>query len=89
MTINKDFLESLRDGFNHITNISDPELVKTLREEGISIDSEGYYSFLFGEHKEYELAVEPLNTEGQYYIALYKNRVLLTVKLPVWIEQKK
>lgn len=83
----KDFSESLKDGFSHITDITDIQAVKKFREEGIRIDDEGYYSFAFGEHKEYELCIEPIGEDGQYQIALFKNRILLTEKLPVWTKK--
>jgi hypothetical protein len=80
----KPFLEVLQDGFQHITEISDPEVLKQLREDGILIDSEGLYVFSFGDSKEYDLRVEPYGEEGHYLIALYKNGVLLNNKIPVW-----
>lgn len=79
----KDFAESLRDGFTHITHLTDPVQITLLREEGILVDSEGYFSFSFGEHKEFELCFEPVGDEGEYLVALYKNRILLTQKVPV------
>jgi len=80
----KAFSEALADGFTHILEISDPELLKTLRDEGIQIDTEGYWSFSFGENKEYELCVEPLAEDGNFRMCLYKNRVLLTEPLIIW-----
>ena len=88
----KDFDEALRDGFTHIKELSDPAQIQTLRKEGVLIDEEGYYSFFFGEHKELELAIEPLmedeNEERMFYISLYKNRVRLTEPLPIWTRPK-
>lgn len=79
----KAFDKALRDGFQHITDISDPEQLGKLRREGIQVDQEGYWSFTFGERGEFELCLEPILDEGMYYVALYKNRVLLTEKLPI------
>ncbi len=81
----KDFAQSLRDGFTHITEITDKDTLEKLRGEGILIDTEGYYSFSFGEHKEFELCIEPYLQDGQYFVSIYKNRVLLNGKLPIWI----
>lgn len=85
----KSFAEALKDGFAHIKHITDPILSKSLHEEGI-LGDEGYYTFSFGEHKEYELAVEPAGREDEdiFYIALYKNRILLTEKLQIWIPKQ-
>lgn len=77
----KPFQEALTDGFKHLTQISDPDEVRRLREEGILVDSEGVYVFSFGEHHEYSLSIEPI-TEG-YLVSLYKNKVRLTEPLPV------
>lgn len=77
----KPFTEALADGFIHITEITDKDTLKQLRDEGILIDTEGYYVYSFGPEKEYELCIEPTQDEGTYFIALYKNRVLLTEKL--------
>jgi hypothetical protein len=84
----KKFEEALKDGFVHITEITDKETLDKLRAENIRIDEEGYYSFSFGDHKEFELCVEPIGDDGNYAIALYKNRVLLTQKLNVWKKMK-
>lgn len=85
----KDFSEALRDGFSHITEITDKEALYKLREDGIDVDGEGYWVYCFGENKEYELCIEPFGEEGQFYISLYKHRVRLTEKLPViWIAKK-
>lgn len=75
------FLEALKDGFKHLTNITNPELVKQLRNEGVLVDSEGIYVFTFGDSHEFMLAVEPIG-EG-YLISLYKNHVRITEPLPV------
>jgi hypothetical protein len=82
----KVFLEALKDSFLHIKEINNKDLIQELREEGVQIDAEGYYSFSFGDHKEFELAIEPIGPEGQFQIALYKNRVKLIDKLPIWIK---
>lgn len=79
----KPFIEALHDGFALVKEISDPATLKELRAQGILIDTEGYHTYSFGDRKEYELCVEPVGEEGTYYIALYKNRVLLTEKLLV------
>lgn len=80
---NKGFIEALKDGFQHITDITDPEQLKTLRADGIQVDAEGYWTYLFGDNKEFELRFEPILGEGMYYVSLYKNRVLLTEKIAV------
>jgi len=79
----KDFPEALKDGFQHILSISDPAQVRKMRDEGILVDGEGYWSFSFGEKGEYELCIEPILEEGMFYVSLYKQRVLLTERLPV------
>ncbi len=84
----KDFFEALKDGFIHVTEITDPETLKKLRSDDILIDEEGYYSFSFGEKKEFELCIEPFGEEGQYCISLYKNRVRLTERLPIWVNKR-
>lgn len=85
----KDFHSALIDGFLHITEITDPERLKRMREEGILVDSEGYYVFTFGDSKEYDLSIEPIGEEHEWLVALYKNGVLLTEKLHVWSQKKK
>lgn len=45
--------------------------------------TEGYYSFTFGNDNEYELCFEPLLWNNQMYVALYKNKELLTEKVVV------
>jgi len=77
----KPFQEALADGFKHIKNITDPELITSLRDQGILVDSEGVYTFSFGEKHEFSLNIEPIG-EG-YLISLYKNKVRLTEPLPV------
>lgn len=84
----KKFSEALRDGYNHIREITDPVFLRKMREEGIRIDDEGYYTYSFGEAKEYELRIEPVGNEGQYQIALYKLDVLLTEKLIIWKDKQ-
>ncbi len=39
--------------------------------------------FRFGDKTEYELAFEPLIFDNQMYVALYKNKILLTEKVVV------
>lgn len=91
--MNKDFFETLKDGFKHITEIGDPEEMAKLREDGVIVDDEGYYSFSFGEHHEFELCIEPLLEDSEdnamFKIALYKNRVLLTQKLEICVRKPK
>lgn len=41
------------------------------------------FSFRFGDNREYELCFEPLLFDKQMYVALYKNRELLTNKVVV------
>jgi hypothetical protein len=77
----KAFEESLKDGFRHIVNITDPKLLNKLRGESILVDDEGYYTFEFGDNKEYSLNVEPIG--NGYYISLYKNKIRITEPLPV------
>ncbi len=77
----KDFKTALRDGFNHIKEITDPNLLKQLRNEGVRVDDEGLHEFPFGDHKEYTLRVEPIGDEGHWQVALYKNEVLINEKL--------
>lgn len=79
----KPFGEVLADGFQHITEISDPDTLRQLREEGILIDTEGLYVFSFGDSKEFDLRVEPYGEEGHYFVAIYRNGVLINNKLPV------
>lgn len=43
-------------------------------------DEHGYWSLRDGE---YELCVEPLLFDGQWYVALYRNGGLVGEKLPV------
>ncbi len=85
--MDKPFYEALRDSFTHITQVSDPVALAKMREDGILIDTEGYYVFSFGEHKEYELRVEPIGEEQHYAISLYKNAVLLVHKLMIWTDK--
>lgn len=79
----KAFDEALKDGYEHITSISDPEQLRKLRQEGIQIDDAGYHSYFFGDNKEFELRLEPIIKENRWLVSLYKNNVLLTEKLPV------
>ncbi len=79
----KGFEEALKDGFVHVTEITDPELLRSLRADGVQIDAEGYHSFYFGDKKEFELRFEPILEDGMYYVALYLRNVLLTEKIPV------
>lgn len=48
-----------------------------------SLLAKGYYRFVFGDDKEYELCFEPLIFDTQYYVALYENQELLTEKVVV------
>lgn len=51
-------------------------------EEGYSL-KDGCMCFTFGDNKEYQLCFEPLLTVGQFYVALYKNKNLLTTKVVI------
>ena len=82
----KSFIEALNDGFVHITELTDSKHIEQLRSDGVLVDTDGYWVFSFGEHKEFELCIEPL-AENRYYVSLYKNRVLITEKLPVCINE--
>lgn len=53
-------------------------------QKGFKQTSNGdYWSFVFGDDGEYELAFEPLFFDGQHYVALYKNKELLTEKVVI------
>lgn len=41
------------------------------------------FTFRFGDNREYELCFEPLLFDKQMYVALYRNRQLLTTKVVV------
>lgn len=79
----KSFEEALKDGFTRVTEVTDKETLTKLRQDGVDVDGEGYYSFLFGDNKEYELRIEPILREGCYAVALYKSSVLITERVPV------
>lgn len=52
--------------------------------EGFHTDIDNMsFSFRFGDNREYELCFEPLLFDKQMYVALYKNRELLTNKVVV------
>jgi len=52
--------------------------------EGFTTDINNMsFSFRFGDNREYELCFEPLLFDKQMYVALYKNRTLLTNKVVV------
>lgn len=52
--------------------------------EGFTPDIDNMsFSFRFGDNHEYELCFEPLLFDKQMYVALYKNRELLTNKVVV------
>ena len=78
----KNFIESLRDGFESVRNFP-RERLQQYRSEGIKVDDEGIKRFSFGEHKEFELVLEPFGEEHEYLVALYKTGILLTEKLHV------
>lgn len=80
----KPFQTALKDGFVHILDTADPAVIDQLRREHVQIDQDGYYSFTFGDKNEFELAIEPLQEEGHYQIALYRNRITLTEKIDIW-----
>lgn len=84
----KPFYEALSDGFTHITEISDREFRDYLRSEGVVVDDEGIWQYAFGDHKEFDLIIEPLEEEGEYQVALYKNHVLLIPKLYICAKKK-
>ena len=82
----KTFKQSLLRGFAAILDGIDGDtkvaiLKGTMKEEYIKHPS--YYSFLFGENKEYELCFERLLFDNQWYVALYKNKDLLTEKVVI------
>ena len=79
----KGFEEALKDGFLHITDITDPNQLAQLRSEGIQIDAEGYHTFIFGPANEYELRFEPFFEDGFFYVALYHQNTLITEKIPI------
>lgn len=83
----KPFYEALKDGYQHIREITDPRFLGKLRQEGIRVDDEGYYTFPFGDKKEYELRVEPIGEDGEYQVALYKNGILMNEKLHLWTKE--
>jgi hypothetical protein len=85
----KPFMEVLKDCFEWIREIPDKDLLAKYRNEGIHIDTEGIHSFSFGDHKEYHLDIEPFGEPGNYYISLYKSRILLINKLSIWIPHDK
>lgn len=80
----KQFSDALKDGFIHVFDTTTPEILKQLRDEQVLVDEEGYHTFSFGDHKEFELTVEPLRGENEYRICLYKNRVKITEPLHIW-----
>lgn len=51
--------------------------------DGFEAKEPGYYSYVFGKNKEYELAFEPLLFEDQFYVALYRDGELLTNKVVI------
>lgn len=83
----KRFVEVLHDGFTHEANITDPELIATLRHEGVTIDQDGIYIFSFGDHKEFQLTIEPLASDNHYQVGLYKDHVPINLKLPIWVPE--
>ena len=86
----KPFREALRDGFRYVKELP-RSLSQYYHSEGINeVDLEGIHAFVFGDHKEYELRVEPFGEdEDEYLISLYKHNVLLTERLRVWIKKKR
>jgi hypothetical protein len=85
----KPFEEALKDGFLNIKDIPDKEFRDFLREEGVAVDDVGIWQYIFGEHKEFELTVEPLEEENEYLIGLYRNKILLIPKLYICAQKKK
>lgn len=51
--------------------------------EGFEVNRFGNFTFTFGDNDEYELCFESLLWDGQMYVALYKNKELLTNKVVV------
>ncbi len=80
--MSKNFLTALKDGFESIHNFPRKRL-NEYRREGVKVDEEGIHRFSFGEHKEYQLTVEPFGEEDEFLIALYKLGIQLTEKLHV------
>lgn len=86
----RDFYESLQNGFRHIDSITDKTFLEKLREQGVSVDEDGIYCLAFGDNHEYEWYIFPLDTdsdEKMMRIALYKNGVLISQELDVWIRK--
>lgn len=79
----KYFNEVLKDGFNHVTDITDIDFITACRQEGIRIDEEGYYTISFGDNKEFELRVLPFGDDGIYLVSVYKNNTPITIPLPI------
>lgn len=65
-------LEALKEGFQLVPGPG-----------GFGRDFRSYWSFSFGENKEYELAFEPLLFDNQMYVCLYKDGEVLTSKVVV------
>ena len=76
----KTFKEALEEGFQSVYQAKDGKIVIDSENE---VGMPDYYSFKFGDNEEYELNFEPLLFDNQYYVALYKNKELLTEKVVV------
>lgn len=76
----KTFEEALKAGFKRTDNRTGFIVSK----DGIEAEfNEGYWTFTFGNNNEYELCFEPLIFDQQYYVAVYKNKELLTEKVVI------
>lgn len=76
------FTQSLLKGFKYVPTEKERSFL-FLDSDGMRIIPEGYFSFKFGESKEFEIAFEPLIEENQWYVALYKDGELMTEKVVI------
>lgn len=86
----KPFPEALRDGFRKVVEL--PQfLAHYYQKEGMNeVPMDGFHVFAFGDHREFELRVEPFGEdENEFAIGVYKNNVLLTERLIVWRKKPK
>lgn len=89
----KDTVQALKNSFNLIFLTAEgdksypPEktdlITKLWEEPARSLG--GYWSFKFGENKEFELRLEP--EEEKYFLALYKEKELLIDKVPIGVKK--
>lgn len=75
----KTFDKALQEGFTHIPDLPEGQYFPFISES----TADGYWSFKFGDNDEYELCFESLLFDNQYYVALYKNKSLLTEKVVI------